>query len=125
MYAFMRLWLSFLWGLFLANSWTWCIGLYLPVIMIQRFGWPGFIAFAIPNVLGCAAFGYIIRIRQRSDELVARHSVAMTWFSIVTVAYHIFFITWLVGDLIQLPIEMYWAPPAAAAVMLGLGIVLS
>ena len=39
------------WGLFCSNSWTWCIGMYLPVILLRSFGWPGFLAFVIPNVL--------------------------------------------------------------------------
>ena len=35
--------------------------MYLPVILLRRFGWLGFLAFAVPNVLGCAAFGYVLR----------------------------------------------------------------
>ena len=45
------------WGLYCASSWTWCIGMFLPIIMLRRFGWPGFLVFAIPNVIGLIAFG--------------------------------------------------------------------
>src|SRR6267142_6505142 len=92
--------MSFLWGIFCACSWTWCIGMYLPRIMIERFGWPGFIVFAVPNVLGCAAFGYVVRNRARSDAITARHGAAMTAFSAVTIAYHLFFIVWMFAELI-------------------------
>jgi len=83
------------WGVFCACSWTWCIGMFLPVLLIERFGWPGFIAFAIPNVAGCAAFGYVLRTRDRSEAMVARHSRAAWWFSVVTIAFHVFFLSYL------------------------------
>lgn len=121
----MRFGLTFLWGLFCANSWTWCIGLYLPVLLIDRFGWPGFIAFAVPNVLGCTAFGYVIKHRARSEAMVARHGAAMTWFSITTVAYHMFFVVWLLAELVAMPDDFEWVPLAAATIVLALGAVLS
>lgn len=99
--------------------------MYLPVILINRFGWPGFIAFAIPNVLGCAAFGYVVRNRSRSQAMVARHGTAMMWFSIITIAYHMFFIVWLFTDLLPVAEIWIWVPVTIAAIVLALGIVLS
>jgi hypothetical protein len=116
---------SLLWGLFCACSWTWCIGMYLPVIMIDRFGWPGFIAFALPNVIGCAAFGYVIRTRARSEAMVAAAGGTMTTFSIITITYHMFFVVWLLADLTPLDAQHPWIPPVVAAITLGLGIVFS
>ncbi len=81
------------WGVFCACSWTWCIGMFLPIIMLERYGWPGFLIFAIPNVLGCAAFGYVLKNRERSRRLIERHRLMMRCFSIVTLAYHAFFIS--------------------------------
>lgn len=95
----MRFCVCFLWGLFCACSWTWCIGMYLPRIMVERWGWWGFIAFAVPNVLGCSAFGYVVKNRARSQAMVARHASAMICFSSLTVAYHVFFIIWLFESL--------------------------
>ena len=51
--------------------------------------------------------GYVIRNKQRSLELVSTHRLAMRIFSLITVAYHLFFLAfvcWLllpegVGDL--------------------------
>ncbi|MCA9284684.1 MAG: hypothetical protein KDA22_05700 [Phycisphaerales bacterium] len=88
------------WGIYCACSWTWCIGMFLPVLLLDRFGWPGFIVFAVPNVLGCAAFGYlanpdrIARIRRRGAWILRA-------FSLVTIGYHVFFAglatDWLLG----------------------------
>lgn len=84
---------SLLWGLFAASSWAWCIGLFLPVVLRRLMGWPGFLAFAIPNVLGCAAFGFVLD-RRRSRRLVRRHRGAMVVFSGVTIAYQLLLAGW-------------------------------
>lgn len=65
--------------------------MFLPIIMLHRYGWAGFLVFAIPNVIGCAAFGYIVRNRQRSIALICRHRWAMIAFSAVTIAFQLFF----------------------------------
>ena len=83
------------WGVYCAVSWTWCIGMFLPIIMLARFGWAGFWVFAIPNVIGCAAFGYVLSTRASSQRIIEKHGVAATWFSVVTIAYHKFFIAWV------------------------------
>jgi hypothetical protein len=100
--------------------------MFLPILLIDRFGWWGFIAFAVPNVLGCAAFGYVIRTRRRSDRLVRENRAAMRAFSVVTIAYHVFFIAMICWLFLPLEEERFWlvaiiAPPA----MLSVGVVLS
>ena len=65
--------------------------MYLPVVLIDRFGWAGFIVFAIVNVLGCSAFGYVIRTREQSERSVEEHRLAMIVFSLITIAFHVFF----------------------------------
>lgn len=91
------------WGLFCTGSWTWCIGMWLPLLLIDRWGWPGFWMFAIPNVLGCAAMGYVVGSRERSLQLVEQHRGAMRWFSVVTIAFQFFWITAIFGDLGFMP----------------------
>ena len=81
------------WGVFCASSWTWCIGLYLPIIMFRLFGWPGFLLFAIPNIAGVVIFGYLFD-EQRSRRTLQEHRVAIRVFSIVTSAYQLFFLAW-------------------------------
>ncbi len=67
--------------------------MFLPVVVLHRYGWEGFLIFAIPNVIGCAAFGYILKTPERSKELVKKYGTAMALFSVATVAFHVFFIS--------------------------------
>lgn len=77
---------------FLACSWTWCIGMFLPVFLIGDFGVWGWVAFAIPNVLGAMAVGLIVRTPHRSRAIVERHSDAMRLFSLITIVFHLYFL---------------------------------
>ncbi len=80
------------WGLYLSCSWTWCIGMFLPIILMHRYGWLGFFIFSVPNVIGCAAFGYVVKTPERSKALVEKYKTAISLFAIVTIAFHAFFI---------------------------------
>lgn len=86
-------------GLALATSWTWCIGMFAPIVIGQMYGWPGILAFAVPNILGCTLFGYL-RSRERSRAETRDHAFAIACFSAATVAYQIFFIGWLGGPVV-------------------------
>ena len=90
------------WGLFGASSWTWCIGMFLPTILLARFGWAGFWAFLIPNVLGCAGFGYFFD-RDASRRFATLHAAVVRWFSLATIAFQIFFIGWACGSFVFTP----------------------
>ena len=82
------------WGLYCASSWTWCIGMFLPIIMLRRFGWPGFLVFAIPNVIGLIAFGYLFDV-EKARTALRRHRMAMRLFSLATASFQLFFVTWM------------------------------
>lgn len=84
---------AFAWGLFLASSWTWCIGMFLPILLLREWGWAGFAVFALPNVLGCAGFGAVLD-RGRAARLRARLAPCMAWFSLATIAFQTFFLSW-------------------------------
>ena len=88
------------WAAFLASSWTWCIGMFLPVLMLRDYGGWGWAVFAVPNVLGAAAMGWVLRDRDASTTVQQAHLPACRWFSIVTIAFHAFFILALVPRLI-------------------------
>lgn len=92
----MRIGRTVAWGLYCTTSWTWCIGMYLPIILLRDFGWPGFLAFAIPNVLGCAAFGYALT-QDRARQLRERFGMAMRAFAVATILYQCAFLTWKVA----------------------------
>lgn len=87
---------ALVWGVFIACSWTWCIGMYLPILLIRDLGWLSFAAFAIPNCVGAAAFGWAVLTRARSRSLVLVHAPAMRWFAGVTAAFQVFFVVWMV-----------------------------
>src|SRR5262245_60423098 len=79
-----------LWAVFLAMSWTWCIGMFLPVLLVRDFGVWAWLVFAIPNIIGAAAMGWVLSA-ERSSEIARQHRFAMDAFSIVTIAFQVFF----------------------------------
>ncbi|NBX25193.1 MAG: hypothetical protein EBQ99_03965 [Planctomycetes bacterium] len=79
------------WGLYLASSWTWCIGMFLPILLLRWWGWPGFLAFAVPNVLGCALFGHVLT-PETSRSFVVRFRAWIAIFGAATIAYQIGFL---------------------------------
>jgi hypothetical protein len=83
------------WAAYLACSWTWCIGMFLPVLLLRDYGPWSFAAFAIPNILGAGAMGWVLMNPGAGRGLVDRHAGAMRAFSVVTLAFHAFFILWI------------------------------
>lgn len=88
------------WAVFVATSWTWCIGMFLPALMVRDFGFWGWVVFATPNVIGAAAVGFFRYRMPEGDTLLDRHRPAMIAFSAVTVLFHIFFAAWMIQRLI-------------------------
>ena len=64
---------------------------YLYFLFIDIVGL-GFVIFTVPNVIGCVAFGYVLRTPERSKALVEKYKTAISLFAIVTIAFHAFFI---------------------------------
>lgn len=108
-------------GLFLACSWTWCIGMFFPVYLVQDFGWPGWLAFVVPNVLGAAAMGLVLRRSGASEALTARHAAAMRWFSLATVLFHASFLMWFFSEFASMSPwgQGYYGGLAAWATIVG------
>src|SRR5204862_2209590 len=82
------------WAVYLGMSWTWCIGMFLPVLLIRDYGVWGWIIFAAPNVLGAAAMGWVIHDAHASERMVTAHRTMLAAFSFVTVSFQIFFAFW-------------------------------
>lgn len=84
------------WAIFLGASWTWVIGMFLPVLLVRDHGLWGWVVFAVPNVVGAAAMGWAMRDAAASERFVRQHAGACYAFSLVTIAYHVFFAMWMI-----------------------------
>lgn len=59
---------SSIWGVSIALSWTWGLGLFFSVQMALQFGLPGLLGFAIPNALGLMLFGLLVSKVSKKHE---------------------------------------------------------
>lgn len=78
--------------------------MFLPVLLVRDLGLWGWLVFAVPNVVGAAAMGWVLRTRERSAHLAREHAAACVAFSVVTIAFHVFFVVWFVPRLVGLPL---------------------
>lgn len=109
-------WLA--WAFFLATSWTWSIGLFLPVILQQDAGTGAWAILLVCNVVGAASFGLMIGTRQGSEAFLQRNARACRVFSVVTILGQAWFMGWVVT---RLPPTMAAAAFASVAVLLLAG----
>ncbi|MEM7576076.1 MAG: hypothetical protein AAF328_01265 [Planctomycetota bacterium] len=84
-----------LWGCFVGCSWTWVIGMVFPVLLLRDYGMWGWVAFAVPNVLGAAAMGFVLGSPEVARSIWNKHRTMVRWFSDVTLAFHVFVLMWL------------------------------
>jgi len=78
---------------YLACSWCWCIGMYLPVYLARDFGALSFLVFAIPNMVGAAAVGFIFRSSASIRSFALGHLEALRAFAWATILFHIVFLS--------------------------------
>lgn len=69
--------------------------MFLPVLLVRDYGIGGWVVFAIPNVIGAAAMGWVIRSGGASAAMVEKHRPACIAFSLVTIAFQFFFAGWM------------------------------
>lgn len=105
---------------FLACSWAWCIGLYLPILLLRDFGFWSFVVFAVPNCVGAAAMGVFLWRPGASERFLQGHFAACRAFSFVTAAFQVFFALWM----LDLSVPGLALPSAALAGGIGVGVVL-
>ena len=106
------------WAVYLGCSWTWCIGMFLPALLIRDLGFWGYVVFAVPNVVGAAAMGWVLRSPESSRKLVEDHRGAAVLFSQVTILFHVFWISW-VGWIGAAMLSMSGVTNTAFLAMLG------
>lgn len=104
-------WLTTLgWAAYLACSWTWCIGMFLPVLLVRDFGIWGFVVFAVPNVIGAGGMGWVLRKPMMAEAIRNSHFTAVRAFSQVTIAFQWFFLAWLIASNLHANRVVYLAP---------------
>ena len=70
--------------------------MFLPVLLVRDFGDASWWAFALPNVIGAAAVGFVWKNAAASRAVERKHGRAMLAFSVATLALHGFVIAaWL------------------------------
>jgi hypothetical protein len=74
--------------------------MFLPVLLVRDYGLWGFVVFAVPNVIGAGAMGWVLR-EGASERIVREHGPACTAFSLVTMAFQAFFLGWLPALLVE------------------------
>ena len=79
---------------FLACAWFWCIGGFFPVLLDHDFGAVAFVVFFIVNVTGAALFGFVLDAQKRA-RFLARFASSAQLFSVVVIAYHFVFMSWI------------------------------
>ncbi|HET6249384.1 MAG TPA: hypothetical protein VFE47_16930 [Tepidisphaeraceae bacterium] len=107
------------WAAFVACSWTWCIGMYLPVLMIRDFGGAGWFVFMLPNVVGAAALGWVLHRQGSAAKLAREHWPAAALFSLVTILFHAFFVGWIIASLVGHAAETITVAAAAGFYFYG------
>ena len=88
------------WAAYLGASWTWCIGMFLPVLLIRDYGPWAWVIFAVPNVVGAGAMGWVMRSAEQSRRYTLDHASACRLFSFVTIAFQLFFAMWMLPRLV-------------------------
>lgn len=86
--------------------------MFLPVLLVRDYGVWGFVVFAVPNVIGAGAMGWVVSDRKRAARLIQLHARALTAFAAVTAVFQAFFLVWIltaVGDAFTRPGP--WATP--------------
>ncbi|MDP1661953.1 MAG: hypothetical protein Q8L55_08555 [Phycisphaerales bacterium] len=69
--------------------------MFLPALLWRDYGVWSFAAFALPNIVGAAAMGLVMRSPRASSVFLERHRWACFAFSAVTVAFQVFFAAWV------------------------------
>ena len=85
------------WAFYVAVSWTWVIGMFLPVLLVRDFGGWGWVAFAVPNAVGAMSVGFVMRTPRQSAEFTVTRLRGVVLFTAITLALQVVAFGWVVG----------------------------
>jgi hypothetical protein len=80
--------------------------MFLPVLLVRDYGVAGWFVFAIPNIVGAAAMGWVLKTQAASRHMVERHKAACRWFSVVTILFHVYFVGAILARFVPLPLAL-------------------
>lgn len=84
----------------MGSSWTWVIGMLFPILLVRDFGLWGWIVFAVPNVLGAMAMGFVIHSPAHAERVVQEHKTMFGVFSNFTFVFHVMVLCWVSAALL-------------------------
>ena len=92
--------------------------MFLPVLLMQWFGWSGFLLITLPNCIGAAAMGLLLGSPAASRRFCRKHAMLIKWFEKVTIGFHLIFLAiigrWWIDPQGDIAI---WALPMVACVI--------
>ncbi len=94
--------------------------MFLPILLMRDFGLGAWWIFAIPNVIGAGAMGFVLFRQGQSEQLVAAHRLAMRVFSLVTILFHATFFFLVVFPLVHAANSRLAYLPLGIALALGM-----
>lgn len=109
------------WAVYLAVSWTWCIGMFLPILLVRDYGLWGFVVFALPNMFGAAAMGWVLTRRESAARIINLLGPGVAAFSWITIAFHAFFLAAIFALARDAASSVQWFLPLAFAAAFWLG----
>ena len=71
--------------------------MYLPVLLVRDYGLWGLVVFAVPNVIGAASLAWVLPTPERAARLLEQHEGMCRAFSLVTLAFHAYFLAMMRG----------------------------
>ncbi len=112
-------------AIYLACSWTWVIGMFLPVLQVRDYGWPGYVVFLVPNCVGAMSIGFLLKSgwgEGGAGAFLRKHGHAVALFSAVTVLFHLYFLGGIAQEIGQTFVPGVMPGGAwAAVVVIALG----
>lgn len=94
--------------------------MFLPILLIRDFGSAAWWVFAVPNVIGAAAMGFVLARQNHSQSLVAAHRPAMQVFSLITIIFHCIFFFLVIFPVVQVANSRLAYLPLGIAIAAGL-----
>lgn len=89
--------------------------MFLPALLLRDSGVMGYVVFFLPNVIGAGAMGFVLRSPQAAVAIIEEHGWMTRVFSIVTLAFHVFWFAWVASFVRDaFPIDDTWLMVAAA-----------